>query len=144
MAFGVPKKPYVIRWDSSGIQRHMSARGDIAGPMYVSLLVPVGMANRGSRQFCLSAAFRHSTGFLVDLVGETAATFWAAQYGNGAQDASEAAPGLFRRIRGVLLLWRVDHVQDEGRGNQAHQARHQSCTRPRPSVRRLPHLAVQH
>lgn len=74
MALGVPKKPHVIRWNSSRIRRHFSTRGDTAEPLYVSLLVPVGMANRGSRQFCFSVAFRHSTGFLVDLGGETAAT----------------------------------------------------------------------
>ena len=74
MALGVSRKPHVICWNSSRIRRHLSTRGDTAGLLFVSLLVPVGTANRGSRQFRLSVAFRHSTGFLVDLGGETAAT----------------------------------------------------------------------
>ena len=43
------------------------------------------------------------------------------------QRALQALPGLLGRVRSVLDLWRVDNVQDEGSGNQAHQPRHKPC-----------------
>ena len=130
--------------NSSHVRRRMSASGDTAGA-FACLYAHAYWHGQQKERITLSPCGLQTLHRLLgDLGRQDCSNFRAAQCGGGAQDASEAAPGLLRRIRGVLLLWRVDYVQDEGRGNQAHQPWHQSCTRPQPPVRRLPQLAVQH
>ena len=145
MAFGVAGKAIRRSLETAAASKGASGQGQTQqGPLNASIFMPVGMADEGEQTTLSLCGLRHSTGLSDGSGRRDCSNFWAIQCGGGAQDALEAAPGLLRRIWGVLLLWWVDHVQDEGRGNQAHQPWHQSCTQSQPSVRRLPQLVVQH